>query len=53
MTPTIGATVRLKPGLRGKPYSAATGRVVELVNDKLLIRVGVLEYLVTREEIQK
>jgi hypothetical protein len=53
MTPAIepGATVRLRPGLRNKPYSACTGRVVEVVNDRLKVRVGVLEHWVTREEI--
>jgi hypothetical protein len=49
--PQIGDAIKLRPGLRDKPYSACTGRVVEVVNDKFKIRIGVLEYLVTREEI--
>jgi hypothetical protein len=46
-----GATVRLRPGLRNKPYSACTGRVVEVVNDRLRVRIGVLEHWVSKEEI--
>jgi len=54
MTPAVkvGATVRLRPGLRNRPYSACNARVVEVVNDRLKVRVGVLEYWVTREEIR-
>jgi hypothetical protein len=47
-----GAQVRLKPGLRGKPYSASAAQVVEVVNDRLKIRVGALEYVVERSEVQ-
>jgi hypothetical protein len=51
MTPAVGTPVKLRPGLRNNPYSGCTGRVVEVVNDRLKIRIGVLEHWVTRSEI--
>jgi hypothetical protein len=51
MTPTVGTPVKLRPGLRDKPYSACNARVVEVLNDRVKIRVGVLEYWVSKEEI--
>jgi hypothetical protein len=51
MTPIVGQQVRLRPGLRDKPYSACTGRVVEVINDRFKIRIGVLEHWVTPSEI--
>jgi hypothetical protein len=50
--PQVGASVRLKPGLRGKPYSASTAQIVAVLNDRLKIRVGALEYVVERSEVQ-
>jgi hypothetical protein len=48
-----GATVRLRPGLRGKPYSAKAGTVLEVVNDRLRVKIGALAHWVSREEVQQ
>jgi hypothetical protein len=47
-----GATIRLRPGLRNRPYSASAAQVVAVLNDRLKIRVGALEYVVERSEVQ-
>jgi hypothetical protein len=47
-----GATVRLRPGLRDKAYSAKSGTVLEIVNDRVRVKIGALEYVVERSEVQ-
>jgi hypothetical protein len=51
-SPQIGQQIRLRPGLRGKPYSASTAQVVAVLNDRLRVKIGALEYLVEKSEIQ-
>jgi hypothetical protein len=49
----IGATVRIKPGLKGHPtISGRGGVVVDLVNDRLLVRVSGNLWMVERSEIR-
>jgi hypothetical protein len=47
----IGTLVKLRPGLRDKPYSGCTGRVVELVNDRLRVNVAGNQWVVERSEV--
>jgi hypothetical protein len=47
----IGAMVRLKPGLRDKPYSGREGTVTELVNDRIRVLVGTNQWVVERNEV--
>jgi hypothetical protein len=48
-----GATVRIKPGLRNHPdISGRGGVVVDLVNDRLLVRVAGNLWMVERSEIR-
>jgi hypothetical protein len=50
--PIIGQQIRIRPGLRDKPtISGREGTVVELINDRLCVRVGSNQYVVERSEI--
>jgi hypothetical protein len=50
--PIVGQQVRIRPGLRDKPtISGREGVVVELVNDRLRVRVGTNQYVVERNEV--
>ena len=52
MTPAVGTPVRLKPGLRNRPYQTRDGVVVEVKNDRLKVRLDRLDFWVSREEVQ-
>jgi hypothetical protein len=52
MTPAVGTLVRLKPGLKNRPYQTRDGVVTEVVNDRLKVKLGTLKHWVTREELQ-
>jgi hypothetical protein len=48
----IGAMVRLKPGLKGRPWQTRDGVVMEVVNDRLRVRLDRFDWWVSREEVQ-
>jgi len=50
--PSVGQQVRLKPGLRNRPYQSRDGVVMEVRNDKLKVRLDRLDFWVSREEVQ-
>jgi hypothetical protein len=48
----IGTLVKLRPGLRDRPsISGCTGRVVELVNDRIRVNVAGNQWVVERSEV--
>jgi hypothetical protein len=47
-----GAQVTLKPGLRNRHWQSRNGTVVEILNDKLKVRLDRLDYWCDRSEIQ-
>jgi len=51
MTPAIkiGAMVRLKPGLRNRPWQVRDGVVMAIENDKLKVRLDRFDWWVSRE----
>jgi hypothetical protein len=50
MTP--GQQIRIKPGLRDKPaISGRDGVVVEVINDRLRVKVGSNQWVVERSEV--
>jgi hypothetical protein len=54
MTPAIkpGAAVRLKPGLKNRPYQTRDGVVVEVGHDRLKVKLGTLEHWIDRQDVQ-
>jgi membrane protein implicated in regulation of membrane protease activity len=52
MTP--GQQIRIKPGLRDKPaISGRDGVVVEVINDRIRVKVGSNQWLVDKSDVQK
>jgi hypothetical protein len=50
--PIIGQQIRIRPGLKHRPtISGREGTVIELVNDRLCVRVGGNQYVVERSEV--
>jgi hypothetical protein len=47
-----GATIRLRPGLKNRPYRSRDGVVLEVVNDRLKVKIGALAHWVEKSEIQ-
>jgi hypothetical protein len=51
---TVGATVRIRPGLKNRP--AISGRevtVLEIVNDRVRVQAGHLNTWVRKEDVQR
>jgi hypothetical protein len=54
MMPAIkpGAAVRLKPGLKNRPYQTRDGVVVEVGHARLKVKLGTLEHWIDRQDVQ-
>jgi hypothetical protein len=48
----IGQPVRLKPGLRNRPYQTRDGTVTAVVNDRLKVKLGTLEHWIEKQDVQ-